>query len=70
MKNLIDLFLLILGIYATIGVFFAIYFVAAGATKIDPLLKNSKKRVRILLLPGIIAVWPFFVDKFFKSKKA
>ena len=69
MKNVIDLFLLILGIYIAIGLLFAIFFVFVGGTKIDPLLKDSKKRVRIILLPGIVAIWPFLAGKLFKSKK-
>ena len=70
MKNVIDLFLLILGVYVTLGLLFAIFFVFVGGTKIDPLLKDSKKRFRIILFPGIIAIWPFLVAKLFKSKKA
>ncbi len=69
MKNVIDLFLLILGVYAALGLLFSIFFVFVGGTKIDPLLKDSKKRVRILLLPGVIAIWPFLIGKLFKSKK-
>ena len=55
-------------IYFGIGFLFGIYFLLKGAVKIDPLLANSKKRVRLLLLPGIIATWPLFIVKLFKSK--
>jgi hypothetical protein len=28
----------------------------------------TKKKVRVLLLPGIIATWPFLIRRLFKSK--
>ncbi len=55
-------------IYFCIGILFGIYFLFKGASQIDPLLANSKKRVRILLFPGIVAVWPFLISKSRKIK--
>jgi L-cystine uptake protein TcyP (sodium:dicarboxylate symporter family) len=68
MENIINLFLIVLAGYFAIGLLFGIYFVFIGATKIDPLLKESKKIVRVLLLPGTVATWPFFIKKLFKTK--
>ena len=70
MKAIIIIFLSILGTYFTIGLLFGIYFLFKGATKIDPLLADSKKKVRLLLFPGAIATWPFLISKAFKSKIA
>jgi len=56
----INIIITILGIYLLIGLLFGIYFLFLGATKIDALMQETKKRVRLLLLPGIIATWPFF----------
>ncbi len=69
MQIIISIFLAVLAIYFGIGLVFGLYFVFVGAVKIDPLLKESKRRVRILVFPGIIATWPFLVGKLFKSKK-
>ncbi len=70
METFISLFLNCLGIYFTMGTIFGLYFIFFGAVKIDPLLRDSKKGVRILLFPGVIVTWPFMMKKLFKSKLA
>jgi len=65
---IINIFLIILGVYFLIGFLFGLYFLFIGATKIDPLMHDTKKKVRMLLFPGIIATWPFLISKAFKSK--
>jgi len=68
MTNLINIFLSILGVYFLVGFLFGLYFLFKGATKIDPLMHDTKKKVRILLFPGVIATWPFLIVKLFKTK--
>lgn len=68
MTLIIDIFLGFLAFYAAFGLLFGLYFLFIGATKIDPLLANSKKGIRVLLFPGVIATWPLFIKKAFKSK--
>ena len=68
MELIINIFLGFLALYAAFGLLFGLYFVFIGATKIDPLLANSKKGVRVLLFPGVIATWPLFIRKAFTSK--
>ncbi len=68
MEIIINIFLTILGIYFAIGLLFGLYFLLKGATKIDPLMLDTKKKVRVLLLPGVIATWPFLIGRLFKSK--
>lgn len=68
MEIIIDIFLTILGVYFAIGLLFGLYFLFKAATKIDPLLQNTKKKVRVLLLPGVIVTWPFLIGRLFKSK--
>ncbi|MGK0385902.1 MAG: hypothetical protein ACI849_000507, partial [Patiriisocius sp.] len=48
---IINIFLIILAVYFTIGVLFGLYFIFKGATKIDPLMADTKKKVRVLLFP-------------------
>ena len=66
---LIEMFLTVLAVYFGIGVLFGIYFIIKGAVKIDPQLEDSKWSVRLLLLPGTIAMWPFLTSKLLKSKQ-
>ena len=61
-------FLTILGIYFLLGLLFGLYFLFKGATKIDPIMADTKKKVRFLLFPGVVATWPFLIGKLFKSK--
>ena len=68
METIINIFLAILGIYFVIGFIFGLYFLFKGASKIDPLMQDTKKKVRVLLFPGVIATWPFLMSKLFKSK--
>lgn len=60
---LIKIFLSLLGIYFLVGFLFGLYFITIGATKIDPLMKDTKKKVRFLLFFGVLATWPFLVHK-------
>ncbi len=68
MEIIINIFLGFLAIYALLGLLFGLYFIFIGATKIDPLLTDTKKGVRVLLFPGVMATWPLFIRKAFQSK--
>ncbi len=68
MEIIINIFLTSLGVYFLIGLLFGLYFLFKGATKIDPLMQDTKKKVRVLLVPGVIVTWPFLIGRLFKSK--
>lgn len=68
MLLVIHLFLAAIGIYFGIGFLFGLFFIFKGASKIDPLMTDTKKKVRFLLFPGVVATWPFLLLKLFKSK--
>ena len=67
MEIVINIFLGILGIYFFIGLFFGVFFLFK-ASKIDTIMIDTKKKVRLLLFPGVVATWPFLMTKYFKSK--
>ncbi|MGX1929733.1 hypothetical protein [Flagellimonas sp. 2504JD4-2] len=68
METVIMVFLALLGIYFGLGLLFGLYFIFFGASKIDPLMADTKKVVRVLLFPGVVATWPFLIGKLFKTK--
>ncbi|MFT6337225.1 MAG: hypothetical protein ACI86M_003067 [Saprospiraceae bacterium] len=68
MEIIINVFLAVLGIYFAIGLLFGLYFLVKGAPKIDPIMKDSQKKVRVLILPGVIATWPFLISRLFNTK--
>ena len=69
MATTITIFLNVLAIYFMIGLLFGLYFIFLGATKIDPQMRDSKKSVRLLVFPGVIATWPFLLKKLIKPSK-
>ncbi len=51
------------GLYAAVGVLFAVYFAFAGAAKLDPLAKTGTWGFRLLVLPGAAALWPWLLRR-------
>ncbi len=58
------LFLLVgLAVYAVLGMAFAVPFLCRGIQAIDPATVRSPKHVRLLLLPGVVVVWPVLLRR-------
>jgi hypothetical protein len=47
-----------LEIYAALGIAFALIFVMRGIVRVDPRVAESPKRLRLLIFPGVVALWP------------
>ena len=47
-----------LTIYALVGLVFAVAFVVRGAGRVDPAASESPLGFKLLVLPGVAAVWP------------
>jgi hypothetical protein len=47
-------------LYAVAGVLFAIAFLPRGIVRLDERLHGSPYAVRLLILPGVAALWPLF----------
>ena len=60
-----------LGIYAAIGLLIALAYLFGGAGRIDPSAKGRGMpiRVRLMILPGIIGLWPLMLSKLFAQKE-
>ena len=63
METAIQIFVGFLGVYSAIGILFSIYFFVKGAAQMDELIVQSKWKVRILLIPGAIGLWPVLLGK-------
>lgn len=59
-----------LGIYAGFGLIVGLIYMFGGAGRIDPAAKGKglPVRVRLLILPGIIGLWPIMLMKLFTQK--
>ncbi len=54
-------------LYLAIGLIFGIWFAFAGAQKLDQGMKNAGWAMRLLLIPGALALWPVLIKKLFNS---
>ncbi len=50
-------------LYLLLGLVFGLWFVFAGAHRIDEHLKGGSFWLRLLLLPGSMALWPVLLLK-------
>ena len=59
----------ILGVYFLIGLIFGIAFITKGCVVVEPAVKGSGFRVRLLLLPGAIGLWPLLLMKWISGRR-
>ena len=45
-------------LYALAGVVFAVLFLPRGVARLDPRVAGAPKALRLLLSPGVAALWP------------
>ena len=59
-----------LGLYFAVGLLVGLIYISGGAGRIDPAArgKGLPWRVRLLILPGIIGLWPVMLIKLFTQK--
>ena len=53
----------VLGIYLGVGLVFAIAFVWKGVGRVDPAAKEGTLGFRLLILPGVAALWPILARR-------
>ncbi len=64
----IALILSVLGAYLALGVLFAIPFLARGLSRIDPAARGSSPLFRVLIAPGVAALWPVLALKWRRAR--
>jgi len=66
-----EILVLALGIYAAIGLLIALVFAFGGAGRIDPAAKGKGMpiRVRLMILPGVVGLWPVMLTKLLTQKE-
>lgn len=65
-----EILVLAIGLYFAIGFLVGLIYMFGGAGRIDPAAKGKglPVRVRLLILPGIIGLWPLMLIKLFAQK--
>lgn len=58
-----QLLVTVLGVYAVLGVLFAVPFVWRLAGRLDPAARQGTWGFRLLILPGVMALWPYLLAR-------
>lgn len=56
-----------LGAYVALGALFASTFVVRGIQSVDPVAKGSTLGFRLIVLPGVVAMWPLLLRAWFRK---
>ena len=56
-------FINLFGVYTGIGLLFAIAFLTVGISQVDPVSKASGVGFRLIILPGVAALWPVLLTR-------
>ena len=54
-------------VYALIGLAFAMVFVTTGIHRVDPGAAGSGAGFRLIVLPGVAALWPLLLMRWIRS---
>jgi hypothetical protein len=66
----VTLVLTILGLYALLGVIFALAFVFVGVGRIDPVARHAPLQFRLVIIPGAAALWPWLLRRWLTAPRA
>jgi hypothetical protein len=58
-----------LGAYTALGLLFAALFVARGIERVDPGARGSGWGFRLIVLPGVGALWPLLLGRWLRGEK-
>jgi hypothetical protein len=61
---------LALGLYAAVGLVFALAFAARGASRLDPAAREGTLGFRIAIVPGAAAFWPLLLRRWLRGDVA
>lgn len=62
-------FVLGVGVYGAVGLVAALALVLRGVARIDPVIVASPRSVRLVLVPGLVALWPVMLYKWMKQAR-
>jgi len=56
------------GLYVLVGLLFAIGFVLAGVSRVDPVAREGTWGFRMIIVPGVVAVWPLLAARWMSGR--
>ena len=57
----------LLTIYCAAGLLFAVPFVWRGVDRIDPVAGQSTRGFRVMIVPGVVALWPWLLLRWLRA---
>jgi hypothetical protein len=60
---LAQIFVTVIGLYLMAGLIFAAAFIMWGAGKIDPAAREATLGFRLIIIPGVILLWPLLAQR-------
>lgn len=67
---IVAIFRIVLGVYLSCGLAFAIPFVVVGVKRIDPHALHGSWGFRLLIFPGAMALWPLLLRRWMSGVHA
>ena len=68
-ETFINLLVMLALTYAGLGLLFALVFVILGVSKVDELAHGSGPGFRLMILPGVVALWPLLLLRWVHGTK-
>ena len=53
--------------YGLFGLLFGVCFVTVGVSRLDPMAKGTGPGFRLIILPGVAALWPLLLYRWFRG---
>ena len=57
------------GAYATLGLLFAASFLLRGIARVDSAARGASWLVKLLLMPGVVALWPLLASQWLEAER-
>jgi hypothetical protein len=62
-----EFFVEVLTAYGAAGAVFAVAFVTGGIQRIDPVAEHAPVAFRLIVMPGVAALWPLLLMRWIRS---
>lgn len=69
MEMIVVISLVVIAVYLLCGLVFAIAFIAKGLNIVDEGAHGSSTGFKIIIIPGVIALWPFLLMRWIRKAK-
>ena len=65
-----ELFVGALSAYTLAGAAFAVAFLLLGVHRVDPVAEHSSIGFRLIVVPGVVALWPLLLSRWLKVSRS